>query len=310
VSGYSEIQDQKFEMNNLLHSATQCLIDAGIDTPLLDSQLLMSRVLCCSRLDIITHPERILSDSEISDYLSLVEKRASRYPLAYILGRKEFYGIEIEVSPVVLIPRPETEILVEQTIKLIVAGLRPSQTDVSPVVAGLRPSHLVIADIGLGSGAIAIALAANIQHAKIYGTEISDAAMEVARANIEKQNLSDRVTILSGDLLDPLAGLELEFDAIVSNPPYIPTGEIDSLQPEVSLFEPREALDGGHDGLDIYRKLVPSAMSLLKVGGFIAVEVGAGQAPSVGDIARQSGYRDVAVVPDLAGIERVVIAYR
>lgn len=278
-------------------SAARLLSDAGVETPLLDAQLLAAHVLDSSRLDIIAHPERLLTEREAEDYRLLTEKRASRYPLAYLLGRREFHGIDIEVAAGVLVPRPETEVLVEQCVG------RLDRQDT-------RGDGLTVADIGAGSGAIAVALGKELPSARVYATEVSPIALKVARANVQKQNLSTRVTVFEGDLLDPLLGLGVVFDAIVSNPPYIPSGDIESLQPEVSRFEPREALDGGPDGLVVYRRLMPEALRMLRSGGFIAVEIGGGQADAVREIATRGGYARVEVVPDLAGIQRVVIAYR
>lgn len=275
-----------------LEEAVLRLREAGIDTPLLDSQLLMARALGCSRLNVIAHPERILTDSEYNNYRLMLDKLITRFPLAYILGHKEFYGLELQVSPGVLIPRPETELLVEECMKR------------------LQREEAAIADIGAGSGAIAVALGANLPSAKIYSTEISPVALEVARANVEKHQLEERVSIIWGDLLVPLFDLGVKFDAIVSNPPYIPTGEIETLEPEIRLYEPKEALDGGEDGLDAYRRLFPQSLELLREDGFVGVEIGAGQANSVRNIAELAGYKRIEVILDLAGIERIVIAYR
>ncbi|MHB9036810.1 MAG: peptide chain release factor N(5)-glutamine methyltransferase [Armatimonadota bacterium] len=277
-----------------LKTAVERLGQVGIESPLLESQLLMAKALGCGRGDIIAHPERSLSDSERDMFLSLVDKRASHHPLAYILGHREFYGLDIEVSPGVLIPRQETEILVESIISRLNA-------------LAFEP---IIADIGTGSGAIAIAIAASMPSAKIYATEISPEALKVARRNIENHLLSDRLTLLEGDMLDPLKNLGIEFDAIVSNPPYIPSAEIETLQPEVAVYEPRGALDGGPDGLDAYRRLFPDALGLLRESGFVAVEVGMGEADAVKEIARAAGYREIDIIRDFAGIERVVVACR
>lgn len=272
--------------------AAQMLNDAGVDSPLLDTQLIMARVLGCSRLDIITHPERILCDSEQAEFEADINRRVSRFPLAYILGHKEFYGIDFEIAPGVLVPRPETELLVEECIKRI------------------STEFPLIADIGIGSGAISVALAVNLPQTKIFATEISASAMQVAQANINKYNLMERVKIVSGDLLKPLLDIGSKFDAIVSNPPYIPTYMIETLQPEVRQHEPREALDGGTDGLDVYSELFPQAHDLLRDGGFLAVEIGIEQAEPVKKIAVSSGYGQVDIIRDLAGIERVVVAYK
>jgi release factor glutamine methyltransferase len=220
----------------------------------------------------------------------MLERRARREPLAYITGRTEFFGIAIDITPGVLVPRPETEILVEQTL------------------ARLKRRAPIIADIGVGTGAIAIALATNLPDATIYATDLSRIALKVARANVKKHHLSRRVMVLKGDLLEPMADQHIRSDAIVSNPPYIPSGDIPSLQPEVSRHEPTQALDGGPDGLRAYRRLLPEARALLSESGFVAVEVGAGQASAVREIAEAAGYSRIEIVRDLAGIERVVIA--
>lgn len=279
-------------MDDEVRCAAQMLKDAGVDSPLLDSQLIMARVLGCSRLDIITHPERILGESELAAFEADIARRASRFPLAYILAHKEFYGIELEIAPGVLVPRPETELLVEECIKRI------------------STQSSLIADIGIGSGAISVALAVNLPQAKIYATEISISAMQVAQANIEKYYLTERVRILAGDLLKPLMDIDTKFDAIVSNPPYIPSGVIETLEPEVRIYEPREALDGGVDGLDVYGEIFPQAHNVLRDGGFLAVEIGIEQAEPVKNIAVSSGYGQVDIIRDLAGIERVVVAYK
>jgi len=276
--------------DDLLRPATVRFAEAGVDTPLLDAQLLLAHVLHCSRLDLIAHPDRVLTEPEIAALDAMLNRRSAREPLAYILGRKEFFGLEIDVSPGVLVPRPETETLVEECIRR------------------LRIQSPAIVDIGTGSGAVAVALAVAIPSATVHATETSPAALEVARANVEKHNLTERVTLVLGDLVGPLAGMS--FDAIVSNPPYIPSGEIESLQPEIRLYEPVEALDGGSDGLDVYRRLIPASPALLRDGGFLAVEVGIEQARAVIEFARAAGHGETQIVRDVAGVERVVVAYR
>lgn len=288
-----------------LRSAITRLRECGVESPQLDAQLMMAHALGCSRLDVISHPERVLTTTDETAFRSMLDRRAARYPLAYILGRKEFFGLEIDVSSAALIPRPETEILVEECLKRV----------------GDEP---LIADIGTGSGAIAVALAVRIPKARLWATDTSEEALKVARANSEKHGVATRVSIVRGDLLEPLMAQLREFDAIVSNPPYIPTGEIESLQPEVRC-EPPEALDGGPDGLDAYRRLFSQAMGLAKrssgqesraslqesfLEGFVAVEIGIGQAAPVTQIAREAGWSDIEIVRDLAGIERVAIARR
>lgn len=276
-----------------LASASLLLAGAGIETHLLDAQLIMAHVLGLSKLGVIAHPELELSSTALARFAELVAQRAQRCPLAYIVGSKEFYGLEISVTPGVLVPRPETEVLVEETIKRVRERESP-----------------LIADIGSGSGAIAVALAANLPEARIFATEIAPEAVQTTQRNIEKHELSDRVTLLAGDLVAPIAGLDTLLDAIVSNPPYIPSADIETLQPEVRDYEPRLALDGGPDGLDAYRRLFSESIGLLKSSGFVAVEIGQGEAKDVVQIAAGAGFSRAEVIPDLAGIERVVIGYR
>jgi release factor glutamine methyltransferase len=270
-----------------LHSAIVRLREAGVESPQLDAQLLMGRAIGASRLDIVAHPERVLTEEESVKFRLMLEKRASRYPLAYILGERGFFGLTLAVTPAVLIPRPETEILVEQVIARLSDGA-------------------AIADVGTGTGAIAIALAVNLPSSRMWATDTSEEALKVARINAEKHGVSERVNTVSGDLLDPLIAKGLRFDAVVSNPPYIPTSVIETLEPEVRR-EPIGALDGGVDGLDAYRKLFPQAAKCTMLA---AVEFGIGQGGSVADIAKAAGFPSVEIVPDLAGIERVAIAHQ
>ena len=189
-------------------------------------------------------------------------------------------------------PRPETEILVEKCISIF------------------NDKACTIADIGCGSGAIVVAMAANLPNSHIYATDISDTALEVSAENSTKFNLNDKVTFIKGNLLEPFKALGIKFDAIVSNPPYIPSKDIPALEPEVSKYEPKEALDGGSDGLDIYKKLIPDAFDLLKDEGLVIVEIGIGEAEDVREIALNAGYGTVEIINDLAGIERIVAAFK
>ena len=277
-------------VGDTLSEAIDVLRASGVETPHLDAQLLLAHAVGRSRLDLIAHPELELFESQDRIFRAMLDERSRRCPLAYLVGYREFYGLRIEVSRSVLVPRPETELLVEETIRRVGTG---------PVR---------IADIGTGSGAVAVALAANLPDAEIYGVDISSTALEVAGHNVAKHHLSGRVRLLEGSLCEPLAGIE--FDAVVSNPPYIPADQIESLQPEVAKWEPRGAMDGGPDGLDVIRRLLPDARTLLKAGGFAAIEVGMGQADSVRRIAGDGGYCQSETRCDLAGIERIVICQK
>ena len=268
----------------LLRDAVAKLKEAGVDTPVLDAEVLLSRATCRSRTDLLTHPEYQPSSHAAAQFQEWVARRTNREPLAYIIGEREFYGISFQVTPAVLIPRQETETLVDAAIELL-----------------KDRTHSLVADIGLGSGAVAVSIARSLSNATVYGTESSKAALEVAKLNA----VGLYAYFLKGNLLEPLSGMQ--FDLIVSNPPYIPTAEIDNLAPEISKYEPRQALDGGPDGLDYHRRLTSESPAYLKCGGTLAVEVGMGQAEAVKKLFTESRFVDVRSVRDLMDIERVVL---
>ncbi|MEA2133639.1 MAG: release factor glutamine methyltransferase [Solirubrobacteraceae bacterium] len=263
-------------VRDALDSAHIALTAAGCDTPRLDAELLLAHVLRADRGVLIANPERGLEPDEARAFMDLAARRREREPVAYILGSKGFRTIDLAVDARVLIPRPETEHVVEAVLDL--------------------PAGARVADVGTGSGAIALALKAERPDLDVVATELSPGALAVARANAARLGLE--VELIEGDLLDPVAG---PLDAVVSNPPYVAAGDL--LPPEVGRYEPREALFGGADGLDVIRRLVVAASGV----PFLAMEVGAGQAPAVAELVRQGGWRDVVAVHDLAGIERVVV---
>ena len=247
----------------------------------------------------------------------LVRRREHREPTGYITGHREFWNIEIEVGPGVLIPRPETELLVEE----VLARLSASESAAARAAANLQPvlserrvksraegPRLRIADVGTGSGCLAVALARWLPGAHIVATDMSDAALRMARRNAARHEVGDRVLVLQGNLLQSTDGL---FDVIVSNPPYVPAGDLASLQPEIREFEPVGALDGGQDGLDVIRLLVPEAAERLVPGGWLMFEFGFGQSEGVRAIVAGEARLDlVDVRADLAGIPRVAVARR
>jgi len=287
--GSSELRAQT--VRELLLRAVDELRAAGVDTPVLDAEIMLSRTLGRSRTELLAHPEAVPPQEVVERFSGWVSRRSRREPLAYIIGEREFYGICFEVSPAVLIPRPETEILVETAIGLIKGVPAPR-----------------IADIGLGSGAVAVSIAKAAPDAVIYGTESSVDALEIARRNAQRADTQNRTHFLQGDLLEPLAGMT--FRLIVSNPPYIPGSEIEGLQPEIAKYEPRQALDGGPDGLECHRRLAGGAGAYLEDKGVLAVEVGAGQADAVERLFRAAGLRGVRSVRDYGGVERVVLGER
>lgn len=260
----------------------------GIESARLDAELLATRAFSRSRVELYTHYDQPLDEAELANYRALVQRRLAGEPVAYILGHKEFWSIDFEVDARVLVPRPDTETLVEQGLEILAKLDRSAR----------------IADIGTGSGAIAIALKKERPGDEVCAVDASPDALAVAQANSARLNLP--VTFLQGDLVSPLTG---RFDLVVSNPPYIPTKDIDTLSAEVRS-EPRMALDGGADGLDLVRRLVASTSVLLTDDGWLAMEIGAGQAESTMSILRADGYRAVGSRRDLAGIERVVFGQR
>jgi release factor glutamine methyltransferase len=262
---------------------------AGVETPIFDPRLLLEAGANVSRLDIITDPRRLVTGEQIAAVDALARRREAREPVAHILGRKHFWKLELAVTPDVLTPRPETEHLVEVALELLPEG----------------PARVL--DLGAGSGAILLAILAERPNAVGLGIDVSEAALAVARANSGALHLSDRVEWRRGDWADGLAD---QFDLVVSNPPYIATGEIAQLAPEVARYEPRVALDGGADGLDAYRVIVADLARLLKPGGAFALEVGAGQEGAVAAMAKAGGLLVEEPRRDLAGIPRVVAGRR
>ena len=278
-----------------LARAIPALTDAGVDTPRLDAQLLLLWTLKCRREDLIREPERVLSERELLIYEKAISLRTQRRPLPYITGEAWFYGRPFKINRAVLIPRPETEMLVEAAREICRGESAP-----------------VLADIGTGSGCLAVTVALEIPEAQVWATDLSGDALKLARKNIVRYALEERVTQLRGDLLVPLPP-ELRCAVIVSNPPYIPEAEISGLQPEVRDYEPRLALSGdgeatGLDGTALHRRLLLEAPPYLKPRGWLLLEVGMGQAQTVAEAAQEAGYAEVAIREDLAGIGRVVIS--
>jgi len=273
---------------DLLSNAADRLRAAGVDTPLLDVDLLLSRASNLSRAELLTRHDLELSPEIVTLFEEYVERRVRREPLHYILEHREFYKTDFELTPSVLIPRQETEILVETAIRLLQSAPQPKAID-----------------IGVGSGVIAVSLAKAVSNSIIYGTDISHEAVQVAKRNAERTGVHDRTNFQHGNLFDPFPA-EF-FNLIVSNPPYIPTSVLDTLQPEVRDYEPRQALDGGLDGLDYYRKMAPEAMFRLRLQGALAVEIGYDQAEAVRDIFQSAGFEGVQSIKDHGGIERVVL---
>ena len=272
------------------------LLGAGIDSARLDAELLLGCALGVSREELILAAAKNLSVAESYRYEDFLVRRLNREPLAYITGRQEFWSLDFLVSGDVLVPRPETEMLVEFALSHL---------------AEANNSELPrILELGTGSGAIAVALATELPQAQIVATEISPAALAIARRNASRNGVFNAIRFLEGDLFSALAeDLENYFDLIISNPPYIPRDQVSKLDAEVSRWEPRAALDGGVDGLDFYRRIAEQAPGYLRQRGAVAVEIGAAMGAVVSALFRnRAAYGNTQVHQDYSGRDRVVLA--
>lgn len=282
------------QISEVLRYGAWRLISKGIESAALDAEVLLGHVLGLSRAQTLVAANTPLDGAQSRTYERLLARRLEREPTAYITGEREFWSLDFRVSPDVLIPRPETELLVEIALRLA----RES--------APARPLRII--DLGTGSGAIAVALASELTSAEIIATDVSAEALAVAAGNAVRNGVAERIRFVQGDLFDAIQPERL-VDLVVSNPPYIRRSDIDTLEPEVSRWEPRGALDGGLDGLDYYRRIAAQAFRYLAPHGALAVEIGAGMGRAVAalfqDAAECAG---VSIYNDYAGIERVVVA--
>ncbi|HEY6872172.1 MAG TPA: peptide chain release factor N(5)-glutamine methyltransferase [Geobacteraceae bacterium] len=260
------------------------LAEKGVGNARLEAEWMLCEILGLDRVGLYVNFDKPLTAAELAHFRGMVARRARREPLQYILGTQEFMGLDFEVAPGVLIPRHDTETLVEEAVRR-------------------GGNARKVLDIGAGSGCIAVALARLLPDAEVAGVERSPAALNIARRNAERHGVA--VDLREGSLFEPLAGER--FDLIVSNPPYIPTADLAGLQPEVRDFEPTGALDGGPDGLDFYRLIIPAAPDHLNPGGWLLFEVGIGQAEQVLGLFGTTGrFGDLFTAKDPGGIERVV----
>jgi release factor glutamine methyltransferase len=244
-----------------------------------------------NRAWLLAHDDETAGPAIVAVFRVLIARRRAGEPVQYIVGEAEFYGLPFRVTRNVLIPRPETEHLVEKAIELAGRFVRPR-----------------IADVGTGSGAIAVALAARLPQATVTATDRSGAALDLARSNAARNGVGDRIRFLEGDLLAPVA--EESFEIVVSNPPYVAAEDRDSLAVEVRDYEPPLALFGGRGGLEIYRRLIPAGFAVIVPGGFLALEIGHGQQEAIGALLAASGFHAIEFTPDLQGIPRVAAAQR
>ena len=259
----------------------------GVPSARRQAQATVGLALGIEPLQLVLQHDKPLSDGELARIRPIVKRRAAREPWAYIEGSAGFHAFEFIVKPGVLCPRPDTETLVEAALALIPDDDRP----------------FFVADVGSGTGCVGLSIAGSRKNVRLYATDISDTALDVTRENVAALELSDRVAVLRGPLLQPVPS-QRPIDIVVSNPPYIPSADIEGLMPEVRDFEPREALDGGPDGLDIYRALIPAAAARARLA--VLVEMGHDQGPAVAELFREAGLHNVRIHKDLGGRDRVV----
>jgi release factor glutamine methyltransferase len=268
--------------------ATARLAEAGVAEPRREASSLLAFSLGRASSFLIAHPEYVLSDREARAFEVFLVRREAREPFQYITGHQEFWGLEFEVGPGVLIPRPETEILVETAIRIL-----------------KRRDTAIFAEAGVGSGCISVSILHAIPESRAFATDVSQAALSIAVRNAARHGVASRVELRQADLFE---GVDGTFDLVVSNPPYIPDADITELQPEVRDFEPITALAGGPDGLDIVRRIVADSRHLLGPGGVLMLEIGQGQATAVKGLFDPDVWQTSELLADLQGIDRVVVA--
>jgi len=280
-------------LKDALTSAIDRLTSARVGSPRMNAEILLMFTLDCDRAYLYAHPERELTNQEQTRYDEAITQRASGSPAQYITGHQEFWGMDLIVSPAVLIPRPETEHVIETVLRLVDSGRASSSG-----------SPLRIVDIGTGSGCIALVLAKELPDAELHATDISPAALEIARANAARHQLTDRIDFHQADLLAGLA--PNSFDFVVSNPPYVGESEEDQVQLEVRKFEPRNAVFAGPTGLEVIQRLIPQAEAGLKPGGWLVMEISGTIAAGVQRLLHS--WNNVQLAHDLQGIPRVASA--
>ncbi len=273
----------------LLQRAAASLEAGGVETARQDAEWLLASLLGVDRFALYLDPARRLSAPRVVRYLGLIERRAAREPLQYLLGWEDFHGLRFAVTPDVLVPRPETEGLVEWAVEVL----------------GGHPDPVVV-DLGTGSGAIACAIARARPDADVLAVEVSAGALAVASRNVRELGLASRVRLLAGDLFAPLGSLSASLDLVVANPPYLPSAVIPSLPPEVARHEPRAALDGGPDGMSVIRRIVAGAPRVLKAGGRLLMEIGEEQAGPLASLMAAEGFSGIRARRDANGVERYI----
>ena len=284
-------------IQKLLNWTTKYFTDKDICSPRLSAELLLSYVLEMKRIELYTHFDKPVAGQQLDRLHDLVKRAGQNEPIAYLTGKTEFYSLELNVTPDCLIPRPETELLVERAIEFL-------QT---------RTDRQSVCDLCTGSGCVAVAIAKNFAEADIIATDICDAALEIAAKNVEKHQLSGRIQLLCGDLFDPIVPqLDVEkFDLIVCNPPYVSAAEFEKLDRNVKEYEPKSALFAGADGLDVYRKIIEKAGAFLKTGAALMLEIGYAQGQAVRELLERVGcFAEIKIEKDNQHNDRIAIAIK
>jgi len=294
------VNRQKWIIKDLLAVTADFLNKKDIDNPRLCAEILLAYQLKTTRIRLYMDFDQPLKEKDVNEYRTLIQRRLKREPVQYITGVQEFWSMEFNVGPEVLIPRPETETLVERVVSLLGGKQPDSETDTISVL-----------DVGTGSGAIAVSIASELPGIGIWASDVSKEALTIARANACKHGLDARIHFIEGDLFSALNNSSRLFDVIVSNPPYIPGEDYDSLQPEVGQYEPRTALDGREGGLFFIRRLILEANAFLKPGGWLLMEMDPSQTSKAMDLAAQTGfYTEQRILKDYSQRERVVMVRR
>ena len=286
------IKSKEKTIGELLESGSKELKEKNIDTYMLDAQLLLGMVLGKDKIYLITNRDKEVSSKDEKEYIALIEKRSRKMPIKYILGETEFMGFDFDVEEGVLIPRGDTEILVEELLSII-----------------NNDDEINICDLCSGSGAIGISLAMNRKNIKVDEIDNFDIPEKVTKSNIVKHSLENRVKFIKSNLLEEVIKVGKKYDIIVSNPPYIKACEIENLMDDVKLYEPHVALNGGEDGLIFYRKIIEESKLALKENGVLAFEIGHDQGLDVRILMEEAGFLNVKLVKDLAGLDRVLLGY-
>jgi release factor glutamine methyltransferase len=307
---------QAWTIQKLLNWITEYLTERSIDSPRLSAELLLSGVLELKRIELYTQFDKLVTKQQLDKLHDLVRRAGQNEPVAYLIGKTEFYSLELNITADCMIPRPETELLVQRAIEFL--RTRPVSNSTSgktmqrvQISNGVCPGTQLVCDLCTGSGCIAVAIAKNFPDARIIATDICDAALNVAAENVEKHQLKDRIKLLHGDLFDPIMPqLDVDkFDLIVCNPPYVSAAEYEKLDKNVKDYEPKSALFAGADGLDVYRQICEKAEQFLKPYGALMLEIGFAQGQAVREMLEQTGvFAEIKIEKDYHDNDRIAIA--